>query len=169
MSYRSSVAIENFEAEKFAKKIRKQVELVEGKILLAKKRMETYSEEEEHHKQYRRVNYLERYKLWLEECIQDLDDIHKGVPWKHIEKCGSLWRRSVSSDWYEWKDPKTKEEPKEPAVYCTIKQVAEEDSSSEEESDDEIREPQREIRNVSKQEALLCLGYTPEFIAALNL
>ncbi|AQQ73944.1 hypothetical protein [Kurlavirus BKC-1] len=162
MAYCRSTPIENFEAEKFTKKIRKQIELVEGKLLLAKERMKTGSDEEEHHKQYRRTNYLERYKLWLEDCIQDLDDIQKGVPWKYNDKCGSIWARRVSSGWYEWKDPSIKEAPKED---IQVRHVVRE---SEESSDEEVQTPQRSIRNVSKQEALLCLGYSPEFVAALG-
>lgn len=163
MTYRHSSPIENFEAEKFSKKIRKQIELVEGKLLLTKKRIEKGLDEEEHHKQYRRTNYLERYMLWLEDCIQDLDDIQKGVPWKYNKKCGSIWARGVSPGWYEWKDPSIKEAPKED---IQVRYVVRE---SEESSDEEEQTPQRSIRNVSKQEALLCLGYSPEFVAALNL
>lgn len=156
MSYRHSVPIENFEAEKFSKKFRKQIELVEGKLLLAKKRMESGLDEEEHHKQYRRTNYLERYMLWLEDCIQDLDDIQKGVPWKYNDKCGNIWARRVSPGWYEWKDPSIKEAPKENVkVRCVTKE--------------ESQGTQRSIRNVSKQEALLCLGYSPGFVAILKL
>ncbi|AHA46241.1 hypothetical protein ISTM_343 [Insectomime virus] len=155
MTYRQPAPIENFEAAKFSKKIGKQIELVDGKLLLAKERMGKCLEEE-YHKQYRRINYLERYRLWLEECLQDLDDIHKGVPWKHETKCGSIWGRRVSPDWYEWEDPSIE---KVPEPYVVRK------------GDDNVKKekPTREIRQVSKQEALSCLGYSQEFIEALRL
>lgn len=83
--YSSPPLIENFEADQFNAKIHKELEKVEAKLYKTGKLLVSNLEYEEHNKQYRRKNYLERYRLWLEECVQDLDDIHRGIIWKYCK------------------------------------------------------------------------------------
>ncbi|BAU80311.1 hypothetical protein A9K97_gp040 [Tokyovirus A1] len=67
--------IENFEAEKFKKKVNKELEKVAYKLHKTRKLCRSNLESEENDKQYRRKKYLKRYRSWLNECLQDLDDI----------------------------------------------------------------------------------------------
>lgn len=158
--YSSPAPIENFEALEFKNTIEKQMEKIEAKLYANKKAFKNKSiSYDEHNVLFRRKNYLKRMRSWLEDCLQDLDDIHKGVPWKHIEKVGYL-SREKSPDWYEWRDPKEERPKKEVAIPVGHKKT---------EQKEEIPGPSRCMKKVSKAEALAAMGYDENFIAALGL
>lgn len=157
--------LENDDALLFRKTIKKRLERVEGRLYQTEKELAGSLKYEEHSKVWRRKNHLERFSAWLRDCLQDLDDIHKGTPWKYPLKVGMMYREQ-SPEWYEWKDPKERNTPPkrvEPNI------VPKEERQTEKESTVEKEQRKRRIRKATKEEALLSLGYDPSFISALGL
>lgn len=165
MTYWSSQPIENFEAEEFKKKIDKELEKVAYKLHKTRKSLKTGLDEELHHKQHRRRNFLKRYRLWLNECLQDLDDIHKGITWKYEYKPNGQHRQQ-SRHWYEWREPGTEQEL--PARKILKVKTPEKRAVCKKE---EVQEtlPCSGIRKCSKRDALLALGYDESLVSALGL
>nr|WQM87012.1 hypothetical protein [Marseillevirus cajuinensis] len=153
--------LENEDALVFRKTIQKQLERIEGRLYQTEKELSKNMEYKEHNKVYRRKNHLEHFGAWLRDCLQDLDDIHKGVPWKYPLKVGMM-NREQNPRWYEWKDPKDRVLPPPPKMEIPKKK------STEDLVDNEER-PVRGIWKASKGEALLALGYDPNLVAALGL
>ncbi|AMQ10578.1 hypothetical protein [Brazilian marseillevirus] len=156
--------LENDDALLFRGTIEKQLERIEGRLYRVEKELEKNLEYEEHNKVWRRKKHLERFSNWLRDSLQDLDDIHKGVPWKHSLKVGMM-NRERSTSWYEWKDPKERVVPQK----IELPVVSKKESQPEKESTVEKEQNKRRIRGQTKEEALHSLGYDPSFISALGL
>ncbi|ALX27666.1 hypothetical protein GMAR_ORF292 [Golden Marseillevirus] len=153
MYYNPLDELENDDALLFSKKIRKHLEKVQGRLYVVEKELSKSKEDDEHQKLWRRKNHLERFSDWLESCIQDLDDIHKGVPWKYPNKHS----KTQADEWYEWKPLSERSKPAELTYLTPVKSKVSGEGQK------------LMIRQVSKKEALLSMGYSPEMVSMFGV